>query len=183
MDLSAKMPNIKLVPYKTLIIFDEIQECANARASLKAFVEDGRYDVIATGSLLGVRGYNKKKGKGIPVGSEHIIYMNPLDFEEFLWAKGINEEVINYLKECFNKKIPISKATHEAMLRYFQEYICVGGLPESVNTLISTGDMNQVYLEQKNILGEYRNDFGKHLNSEKAHQIIKKQFCGWLMRG
>ena len=75
MDLSSKMPGIKLIPYKTLIIFDEVQECANARASIKYFVEDGRYDIIATGSLLGIKGYNKKKGKGVPTGSEHIIYM------------------------------------------------------------------------------------------------------------
>ena len=97
MDLTSKMPGIKLIPYKTLIIFDEVQECANARASIKYFVEDGRYDIIATGSLLGIKGYNKKKGKGVPTGSEHIIYMYPLDFEEFLWAKGISNEVIEYL--------------------------------------------------------------------------------------
>ena len=69
LDISAKMSNIKLIPYKTIIIFDEIQECANARASIKSFVEDGRYDVIATGSMLGIRGYNKKKGQDVPTGS------------------------------------------------------------------------------------------------------------------
>ena len=64
-DISAIIPDAKFVPYKTVIIFDEIQECANARSSLKEFVEDGRYDVIATGSLLGIKGYNKKKSKGV----------------------------------------------------------------------------------------------------------------------
>ena len=167
MDLSAKMPNIKLIPYKTIIIFDEIQECANARASIKAFVEDGRYDIIATGSLLGIKGYNKKKGKGVPTGSEHIIYMYPLDFEEFLWAKGISKDVINYLKDCFNNKEKISKAVHESMIRYFKEYICVGGLPEAVNIFLKTGDMNQVYNEQRDILEEYKDDFGKHLDANE----------------
>ena len=171
MDLSAKMPNIKLIPYKTIIIFDEIQECANARASIKAFVEDGRYDIIATCSLLGIKGYNKKKGKGVPTGSEHIIYMYPLDFEEFLWAKGISKDVINYLKECFNNKEQISKAVHESMIRYFKEYICVGGLPEAVNIFLKTGDMNQVYNEQRDILEEYKDDFGKHLDANDNEEV------------
>lgn len=172
-DLSAKMPNIKLIPYKTIIIFDEIQECANARASIKAFVEDGRYDIIATGSLLGIKSYNKKKGKGVPTGSEHIIYMYPLDFEEFLWAKGISKDVINYLKECFNNKEQISKAVHESMIRYFKEYICVGGLPEAVNIFLKTGDMNQVYNEQRDILEEYKDDFGKHLDANENEEVDK----------
>lgn len=171
MDLSSKMPNIKIIPYKTIIIFDEIQECANARASIKPFVEDGRYDIIATGSLLGVKGYNKKKGKGVPTGFEHIVYMNPLDFEEFLWAKGISENVIDYIKQCFISKTKISKPTHEAMLRYFKEYICVGGLPEAVNTFIATGDMNRVYEEQRDILEEYKDDFGKHLDSNENEMV------------
>ncbi len=171
LDLSAKMPEIKLIPHKTLIIFDEIQECANARASIKPFVEDGRYDVIATGSLLGIKGYNKKKGKGVPTGFEHIVYMNPLDFEEFLWAKGISENVIDYLKKSFNEKTPISKSIHESMIRYFKEYICVGGLPEAVNTFLATGDMNRVYEEQRDILEEYKDDFGKHLDSNENEKV------------
>ena len=167
MDLSAAMPGIKLLPHKTLIIFDEIQECSNARASLKPFVEDGRYDVIATGSLLGIKGYNKKVGKGIPTGFEKIIYMYPLDFEEFLMAKGISTDVINYIKDCFVNRKQVSIATHEAMLRYLREYICVGGLPEAVNIFIKTGDLNAVYEEQRDIIEEYRDDFGKHLDENE----------------
>lgn len=112
-----------------------------------------------------------KKGKGVPTGFEHIIYMYPLDFEEFLWAKGVSEEVITYLRECFESKTPISKGTHEAMLKYFKEYICVGGLPEAVNTFIATGDMNRVYEEQRDILEEYKDDFGKHLDS-KENEVV-----------
>ncbi len=173
LDLSAKMPDIKLVPYKTLIIFDEIQECTNARTSLKFFVEDGRYDVIATGSLLGIRGYNQKAGRGVPTGSEHIIYMYPMDFEEFLWAKGIPDRVLNYLKDCFINKEPVSVPIHESMLRYFKEYICVGGLPEAVKTFINTGDMNEVYKEQRDIIEEYKDDFGKHLDENENEAINK----------
>ena len=97
-DISALIPEAHFVPKKTIIIFDEIQECSNARASIKAFMIDGRYDVICTGSLLGIKGYNKKKGRGIPTGFEHIVYMKPMDFEEFLWAKGIDDTVIDELK-------------------------------------------------------------------------------------
>ncbi len=174
MDLTAKMPNINLMPYETVIIFDEVQECANARASVKYFVEDGRYDVIETGSLLGIRGYNKKIGKGVPTGSEHIVYMYPLDFEEFLWAKGVDDNIISYLKTCFENRTKISDATHSAMLRYFKEYICVGGMPEAVNTFISTGDMNAVYDEQRDILEEYKDDFGKHLDDNEQEAVDKK---------
>ena len=74
LDISALFSGTHFVPGKTIIIFDEVQECANARASIKAFMLDGRYDVICTGSLLGIKGYNRKKGRGIPTGFEHIIY-------------------------------------------------------------------------------------------------------------
>ena len=76
----------------TILILDEIQECPEARTALKFFKLDGRYDVIATGSLLGVKGYGKEP-KSIPVGYETVIDMYPLDFEEFLWANNINEEI------------------------------------------------------------------------------------------
>ncbi|MBR2272925.1 MAG: DUF4143 domain-containing protein [Fibrobacter sp.] len=134
-------------------------------------MEDGRYDVICTGSLLGIKGYNKKKGKGVPTGFERIIYMKPMDFEEFLWAKGIDEKVIDYLKECFNNKKPVSEATHNAMLRYFREYLCVGGLPYIVSRFVETNDMNVVWQEQQDILEEYKDDFGKHLDEDENEEI------------
>ena len=176
-DLSALIPGINFVPNKTVIIFDEIQECVNARTSLKPFVIDGRYDVIATGSLLGIKGYNLKKGKGIPTGYEKIIYMEPMDFEEFLWAKGINESVINLLKESYKNMSPINEAVHKSMLRYFNEYICVGGMPRIVDTFIQTSDMNAVYDEQHDLIEEYKDDFGKHLD-ENEKEVINKNLLG-----
>ncbi len=170
-DISAMLPGINFVPGQTVIIFDEIQECANARASIKAFMLDGRYDIICTGSLLGIKGYNKKKGKGIPTGFEHIVYMKPMDFEEFLWAKGIGEPVINEIKRCFDNRTPVSEAIHKAMLRYFKEYICVGGLPYVVDRFISTNDMNVVYSEQRDIIEEYKDDFGKHLDENERESV------------
>ena len=170
-DLSALIPIIHFVEGKTVIIFDEIQECANARSSIKPFCEDGRFDIIATGSLLGIKGYNKKKSKGVPTGFERIVYMKPMDFEEFLWAKGIGEDVIQYLRDCYKNKTPVSDATHQAMLRYFKEYICVGGLPYIVDQFISTNDMNVVWQEQHDIIEEYKDDFGKHLDENENEEI------------
>ena len=170
-DLSALIPGIHFVEGKTVIIFDEIQECANARSSIKPFCEDGRFDIIATGSLLGIKGYNKKKSKGVPTGLERIVFMKPMDFEEFLWAKGIGEDVIQYLRDCYKNKTPVSDATHQAMLRYFKEYICVGGLPHIVDQFISTNDMNVVWQEQHDIIEEYKDDFGKHLDENENEEI------------
>ena len=170
-DISALIPDSRFEEGNTVIIFDEIQECANARSSIKPFCEDGRFDIIATGSLLGIKGYNKKKGKGIPTGFERVVYMKPMDFEEFLWAKGINESVIAYIRECYENKIPVREATHQAMLRYFKEYICVGGLPYIVDRFVSTNDMNVVWQEQHDIIEEYKDDFGKHLDENENEEI------------
>ena len=180
-DLSALFPNTHFVENKTVIVFDEIQECTNARASIKPFMEDGRYDIICTGSLLGIKGYNRKKGKGVPTGFERIIYMKPMDFEEFLWAKGIGENVISYLKDCYEKKEPVSEATHNAMLRYFKEYLCVGGLPYVVSRFVETNDMNVVWQEQQDILEEYKDDFGKHLD-ENENEEIDRTLLGRINR-
>ena len=92
----------------TVLILDEIQECPEARTALKFFRIDGRYDVIGTGSLLGVKGYGKEP-KSVPVGSETVIDMYPLDFEEFLWANGITDPVIGMLKQCLEKALKLER--------------------------------------------------------------------------
>ena len=171
MDISARMPDVRFVPFETVIIFDEVQECSNARASVKAFIEDGRFDVICTGSLLGIKGYNQKIGRGVPTGSEHMLYMKAMDFEEFLWAKGVSTEIIAYLIDCLNNRSPVSQATHAAIMRHFREYLCVGGLPAVVDAFLSTNDMNVVYSEQCDLIDEYKDDFGKHLDENENEQV------------
>ena len=110
LNLSTLMPQAEFVPGKTCIILDEIQDCPDARASLKSFKLDGQYDIIAMGSLLGVKGYGERKrneqnvglGKSsIPVGYETIVTMYPLDFEEFLWANGISQKAIDAVRKCY----------------------------------------------------------------------------------
>ncbi len=170
LDISAMLPGIHFVPGKTVMIFDEVQECANARASIKAFMLDGRYDIICTGSLLGIKGYNRKKNRGIPTGFEHIIYMKPMDFEEFLWAKGVDEAVLEEVRDCFAQRRAISETIHTSMLRYFREYMCVGGMPYVVDRFLSTNDMNVVLEEQRDILEEFKDDFGKHLDENEKEE-------------
>ena len=172
-DLSAALPENRFIPYQTVIIFDEIQECANARSSIKPFMLDGRFDIIATGSLVGLRGYNKKKSKGIPTGFEQVITMYPMDFEEYLWAKGISKDTLSYLKECFINKEKVSDALNLIMHKYFKEYLCVGGLPDVVNSFLQTQDMNVVYDIQRSILEDYKDDFGKHLDEDEEIIINK----------
>ena len=173
-NISANKPGALFVPGKTVLIFDEIQECSAARASIKFFMEDGRFDVIATGSLLGIKGYNSKYSGGVSVGFEHTVFMKAMDFEEFLWALGISEETIDYVKDCYQNKAQVSPAVHQAFTRYFREYICVGGLPEVVKRFVETKDMNQVRREQRDLLEEYRDDFGKHLDENEQEKVDGK---------
>lgn len=181
LDISARMPSARFVPGRTVLVFDEVQECANARASVKAFMADSRYDVVCTGSLLGIKGYNRKKGRGVPTGSERILYMKPMDFEEFLWAKGVGADVIGYLGDCLRNRTPISEATHQAMLRHFHEYVCVGGLPAVVNSFLTTSDMNAVLQEQRDLIDEYKDDFGKHLD-ENEHEEVDLELLARINR-
>lgn len=169
--ITANIPNIKIVPYKTVLIFDEIQECSNARSSIKPFMEDGRFDIIATGSLLGIKGYNKKKGKGVPTGFERTLYMKPMDFEEYLWAKGIRKDIIEYLKKCYTNVEKIDDSINTKFFDYFNEYICVGGMPEVVDLFLKTSDINLVRDTQRDIIEEYKDDFGKHLNDEEIEYV------------
>ena len=156
----------KMIPGKTLIILDEIQDCADARSSLRYFKEDGRYDVIATGSMLGVKGYNQAPSRGIPVGSEDTLVMNAMDFEEFCWAMGIAEDAISCLKECFAKRKHIPPYIHQMMLETVRKYMCVGGLPEVVSTFLSSNDMMITRKVQKGLIATYQSDFGTHLNKD-----------------
>lgn len=127
----------------TVLVLDEIQECPEARTALKFFRIDGRYDVIGTGSLLGVKGYGKEP-KSVPVGSETVIDMYPLDFEEFLWANGIADPVIEMLKQCLEKEKPVPEALHNRMKQLLLQYVVVGGMPDAVQTFVDTKQMDQV---------------------------------------
>lgn len=158
----------------TVLILDEIQDCPEARTALKFFRMDGRFDVIGTGSLLGVKGYGKSP-RSIPVGSETVVDMYPLDFEEFLWANEISEEMIERLKEYLQLETPIPKALHNRMRQLMLQYAVVGGMPDAVQTFVDTRQMDEVLRIQRDIVRSYEDDMVKYADSpDKPH--IKQCF-------
>ncbi len=162
------------IPHETVIIFDEIQDCPEARTSLKIFKEDGRYDVIGTGSLLGVKGYGKSP-KSIPVGYETVIDMFPLDFEEFLWANGIKPAVIDYLRNCFESETPIAEALHNRLMELLHLYVVIGGMPNVVDAFVENHQLQEAFELQRNIVRDYEDDMVKYAN-EADRPFIKECF-------
>ena len=122
-------------------MFDEIQECPEAMTSLKFWTQDCRYDVIATGSGLGM---NYRQESSYPVGNVEYMNMYSLDFEEFLWANGVSEDVINKVRECLEKRVLVPQALHVKLLEHLRRYMIVGGMPEVVNTYIETKNLKSV---------------------------------------
>ena len=160
-----------LEPGKTLIFFDEIQSCPNARTAIKFLVEDGQYDYIESGSLLGI---NYKDVSSYPVGFEHELCMYPLDFEEFLWACNIGEEVIEMLRNCYTNLCPVPDFLHQQIMERYRQYLIVGGMPEVVATYLSNEDFNKTITNQKDILTGYRNDISKYAGKDKL--LVKSIF-------
>ena len=177
LNLSALIPGSRFISGKTCIILDEIQECKEARTALKSFDMDGRFDVIATGSLLGVEGYGKRKDKdknkgedSVPVGYETLVEMYPLDFEEFLWANGIGTNVIETVRACFENETVVPEGIHKAMMELLYRYIIVGGLPEVVNCYLDTKNVELIYEKQRTLIAEYKEDMVKYAeDSDKPH--------------
>ena len=169
--IKLSMPGCQFIPGETLLFLDEIQDAPNARTSLKFWTQDGRFDCIASGSLLGI---DYKNEVSIPVGYEQQLIMRTLDFEEFIWALGaevnLKEMLVPYVDGA--KRVP--EAMHNSLNKYLQEYMVVGGLPEVVDTYIATKDFYQVHLLQEKILRDYQDDIAKYaLNQDK----IKAKQC------
>lgn len=160
-----------LEPGKTLIFFDEIQSCPKARTAIKFLVEDGQYDYIESGSLLGI---NYKDVSSYPVGFEHELDMFPLDFEEFLWACNISDDVVSMLKDCYASIRPVPDFLHQQIMDRYRQYLVVGGMPEVVATYISNEDFGKTITNQKDILAGYRNDISKYAGNDKM--LVKSVF-------
>ncbi len=160
----------KIVPGKTCIVFDEIQECPRARASIKFFKLDGRYDIIATGSLLGLDGY-RDDFASIPVGYETRLEMFPMDFEEFLWAQGVSESVIDSLKEHYRTLTPIPDVIHNHFRDLLLQYVVVGGMPEVVKEFSHNHNFYTALCKQRDIVEAYREDMLKYAAREDRNKI------------
>jgi uncharacterized protein len=159
------------MPENTLFFFDEIQSCPEARTAIKFLVEDGRYDYIESGSLLGI---NYKDVSSYPVGFEEQITMYPLDFEEFLWAKNISQEVIQSIHRSYKEMIPVDDFMHEQLSKYYREYLIVGGMPKAVNTFITNDDFSQTLRIQNIIAANYRDDIAKYSGDRK--ELVKNMY-------
>ncbi|MCR5030824.1 MAG: ATP-binding protein [Selenomonadaceae bacterium] len=165
-------PEAVFEPGKTIIVLDEIQECPEARTALKFFKLDGRYDVICTGSLLGVRGYGKAP-RSIPVGYETVVDMYPLDFEEFLWANGITAPMIELLSQCLNKEQPVPEALHSRMRELLLQYAVVGGMPAAVQLFVDTKQAASVLRLQRDIVRSYEDDMIKYAEKNDKGRIAE----------
>ena len=177
MRITAAMPNVEIEDRETCFVFDEIQDCPRARGSLKYFYLDGRYEVMCTGSLLGVNGYKSPEEKKeemeapIPVGFEDIVEMYPMDFEEWLWVNGIKDMHFDYLKKCLVSETPIEEALHDRFRELLHQYVVVGGMPEVVTTFMDTKQIGKVLAVQKRIVDEYKSDMMKYAATADKSRI------------
>lgn len=175
--LSANIPNIRLIPGNTLIFLDEIQRCGNARTAIKFLAEDFRFDVISSGSLLGLSygmdgDSEREEVESVPVGYETQLMLYSLDFEEFLWANGYSKETIHELSKYLGSDEQIHESVHKKYEELFREYMVVGGMPEAVNDFAQNKDFSRVFDIQKSILEEYKDDISKHAKG-KEKQLVR----------
>ena len=173
-NISLRNPNLEFIPGNTLIFFDELQDCINCATSLKAFNQDGRYDVICSGSLMGIN-YNEIESNSVENKEDYE--MHSMDFEEFLWAKGYKEEQIEDLYQHMKNTVPLSNTELSVMFDNFKEYIIIGGMPAIVNTFITNNNYSGTLKMQKQILLDYEEDitkYAKGLDQAKILNVYRK---------
>lgn len=153
-----------LVPGKTVVFIDEVQECEDIITSIKFLVDEGSYDYILSGSLLGVE---LKDVRSVPTGYLSTIELFPLDFEEFCWAGGVAEDVFGELDRSFASLEPIDGFVHQRMLDLFNRYLIIGGMPDAVVTFLSSNDLTLVRTVQDDIKLLYRRDISKYAERDK----------------
>lgn len=171
--ISTINPSFAAVPYKTVIFFDEIQDHPDASTCFKAFKQDGRYDLIASGSMLGVQ---VKSVNLNPAGFKERYRMHSMDFEEFLWARGYAEEQIEAIYQKLVHLQPLDDVTFQTLSRLFKEYIFAGGMPNAVQTFIDEKNYFNVFRKQKELASDYEDDIVQYvegLNVSKVKTIYR----------
>lgn len=161
--ISLYFPGCKFEPGNTLLLFDELQECPNALASMKFWTEDKRYDVIGMGSALGL---TFKNDISYPVGNVEHMDMYSLDFEEFLWAQGIDEAFISNLKNYFDNLTKLPNAIIDKMNDYLKRYMIIGGMPEVVSSYVISGNLSEVHNVQLRLIEDYKNDIARYAEAD-----------------
>ena len=168
-NISLRNPDFEFIPGETLIFFDELQDCINCATSLKSFNLDGRYDVICSGSLMGIN-YNEIESNS--VGNKEDYEMYSMDFEEFLWAKGYKKEQIENLYEHMINVTPLSNTELSVMFENFKEYMVIGGMPAIVNSFIKNNNYSGTLKMQEQILKDYEEDITKYANGLDQGKIL-----------
>lgn len=168
-NITMKLPDVLLFDNDTLIFFDEMQECVNTATSLKAFREDGRYDVICSGSLMGI---NYKEIESNSVGNKEDYVMTSLDFEEFLWALGYKENQIDDMYQHMLDLTPLTKMQYDVMLSHFKDYMIVGGMPAIVKTFVTNKNFSGILKMQQQILLDYEEDITKYAGGLDKTKIL-----------
>ena len=176
MRISA-LTDIPMEKDRTMIFFDEVQECREIVTAIKFLVEEGSYRYILSGSLLGVE---LKDIRSVPVGYMSIYEMFPMDFFEFCKANRVSEKVLDKLKNCFEEKIPVDGLIHDRMMDLFRLYLIVGGMPAAVQRYLDTNNLNEVMQVQKGIIQLYKKDIARYdpehkLYLEEIFQLIPSE--------
>ncbi len=173
-NISLINPEFEFIPNETLLFFDELQACVNCATSLKAFKLDGRYDVICSGSLMGIN-YNEIESNS--VGYKEDYEMHSMDFEEFLWAKGYKTEQIEEMYQCMLSVTPLSNVMLDVMFENFREYMVLGGMPAIVNSFVTSKNFSGTLKMQRQILLDYEEDITKYaggLDKAKILSVYRK---------
>ena len=168
-NISLIDPTKRFLPGKTLIFFDEIQSFPNIATTLKFFKEDGRFDVICSGSLLGI---SYKEIESVSVGSKMDVMMHSMDFEEFLWAKGYDQSIIDSIYEHVEKQIPFSEMEMDVFHRLFLDFCILGGMPAVVRSYIQTNTFEGTLAIQQQLLQDYEEDIQKYLEGLDRTRVL-----------
>ncbi len=160
-----------MVPGKTVVFLDEVQECKEAVTAIKFLMERQDFDYVLSGSMLGV----ELKGlTSAPVGYLSTLKMYPLDFEEFAWANGVSPEILEEVRSCFREARPVDAFIHQRMEELFHRYLICGGMPDPVQAFVRTDNVSQVRLLQEAIVGQYRYDISKYAGSRA--RVVRRIF-------
>lgn len=168
-NISLLEPSWKFVPHKTLIFFDELQKCPDCATSLKSFCLDGRYDVICSGSLMGIY-YEEIESNA--VGYKEDYEMHSMDFEEFLWAKGYSHEQVEELYQHMVSLQAFSQLEMDTMMAHFRDYMTLGGMPEVVKIFINNGHFEGTLHLQRQLLKDYEEDITKYAKEMDKAKIL-----------
>ena len=168
-EITLRRPELEIIPNETLIFFDEMQECVSTATSLKSFREDGRFDVICSGSLMGI---NYKKIESNSVGNKEDYTLHSMDSEEFLWAKGYRNSIIDDMLNSMLNLEPLSSTMYDVMMENFKDYMITGGMPAIVSLFFENKNFSGILKMQQQILLDYEEDITKYAEGLDQSKIL-----------